>query len=72
MKDGEHLLQVAIEMVVRELRAHPGGLSNAEIGHRTGLFLEVPDHSGYISWTILQHLVHTGRAVKDREIYRLK
>lgn len=69
---GEHLLAAAQELVLEALRAAPDGLTNSEVQSQTGLYLEVPDHSGYISWTVLNHLVLIGQVVKDGKFYRVR
>jgi hypothetical protein len=70
--EGYKLIQSALEIVVDELRRHPEGLRNVEVGTSTGLFLPVTNHPGYITWTILRYLVEQKRVVKHGPIYRLK
>ncbi len=69
---GEQILAAAQDLVLDALRGAPDGLTNAEVQDKTGLYLEVPNHTGYISWTILNHLVLTGQVVKDGRHYRLQ
>jgi hypothetical protein len=68
---GHKLIESAIEMVIDELRRHPDGLRNVEVGELTGLFLLVANHPGYITWTILRYLVEQKRVEKRGRIYRL-
>lgn len=69
---GEQILAAAKEIVLDALRGSPDGLTNAEVQYKTQLYLEVPNHSGYISWTILNHLVLAGQVVKDGKLYRIQ
>lgn len=68
---GYRLVQTAVELVIGELRRHPEGLRNVEIGISTGLFLPVASHPGYITWTILRYLMEQKRVEKQGRIYRL-
>jgi hypothetical protein len=70
--EGYKLIQAAVEMVVGELRRHPEGLRNVEVGTSTGLFLPVTNHPGYITWTILRYLIEQKRVEKHGRIYRLR
>jgi hypothetical protein len=69
---GNKLVNTAIEMVIGELRRHPDGLRNVEVGELTGLFLPVANHPGYITWTILRYLVEQNRVEKRGRLYRLQ
>lgn len=69
---GEEILAAAQDLVLNALQRAPDGLTNAEVQDKTGLYLEVPNHTGYISWTILNHLVLAGMVVKDGRLYRLR
>lgn len=69
---GQHILEAAQDLVVEALQSAPDGLTNVEVQNQTGLYLEVANHSGYISWTILNHLVLVGRVVRDGRLYRLR
>lgn len=68
---GEELMAEATKLVVETLRGSPEGLTNAEVDERTGMNLPIPKHRGYITWTILQHLVQAGRVRKEGKRYRL-
>lgn len=70
--NGEHILTAAVELVLETLRGAPDGLTNAAVQSQTGLYLEVPNQKGYISWTILNHLVLTGQVVKRGKYYRTR
>jgi hypothetical protein len=69
--EGYRLIQTAIEIVVGELRRHPEGLRNVDLGIATGLNLPVVNHPGYITWTILRYLIEQGRVEKHGRIYQL-
>jgi hypothetical protein len=69
--NGEQILAAAQDLVLDALLSAPDGLTNAEVQHQTGLYLAVPTHTGYISWTILNHLIPVGRVVKGGKYYRL-
>ena len=62
---GEAILKAAQELVITTLKEAPDGLTNAEIIKKTRLVLEVPSYRSFITWTILQNLVLTGRAKKE-------
>jgi hypothetical protein len=68
---GEELTAEATALVVEALRGAPQGLTNAEVDERTGLNLPIPTMRGFITWTILQHLVQQRRVRKDGRHYRL-
>ncbi len=68
---GSGLIRLAMELVVAELRRNPEGLRNVDLGYRTGLFLPVTNHPGYITWTILRYLIEQGKVSKDGQLYRL-
>lgn len=70
-EQGAALMQAAIDVMEAALRQHPAGLTATEAGRLTGLYLEVPAQRGYIAWTILQHLLHEKRVIKDGRRYRL-
>ena len=70
-RPGETLISEATALVVSALRERPEGLTNAEVDERTGLNLPIPTNRGYITWTILQHLVQQGQVRKEGKIYRL-
>jgi len=67
---GAEILDAAEALVLRELKSRPEGLTNAEIEEKTGLSLPVDHHRGYITWTILQHLVKSGIVQKMGRRYR--
>ena len=67
---GNEIMESAIDLVIDALRSSQDGLTNTEVIDKTGLYLSVPDHSGYITWTILMHLVQKGRVVKNGKLYR--
>jgi len=69
---GDQILKAAQALVTEALRSAPDGMTKAEVQYQTGLYLEVPTHSGYITWTILNHLVMVGQVVKDGKYYRLR
>ena len=71
MMEGSDIVQAAIDLVRRELRRAPSGLTNAEVAERTGISLQISKHNGYLTWTILQHLVENGEALKSDRLYRL-
>ena len=70
--DGEMLIAAAQELVLDALRSAPTGLTNAEVGVKTGLNLPIRNQNGYISWTILQYLLQNDRIEKVEGRYRLK
>jgi hypothetical protein len=69
--EGYKLIQKAVEMVIGELRRHPEGLRNVDLGIATGLNLPVANHPGYITWTILRYLIEQKRVAKHGWIYQL-
>jgi hypothetical protein len=62
---GADIISAAKELVLAELRSHPEGLTNVEVGRKTGLHLDIEKQTGYIQWTILQHLIEEGRVRKQ-------
>ncbi len=68
---GAVLMRAAVELVIAELRRNPEGLRNVDVGHRTGLFLPVTNHPGYITWSILRYLTEQGKVAKHRQLYKL-
>jgi hypothetical protein len=68
---GDELLAAAERLVLDVIRASDEGLTNMEVARETGLYLPVSRQRGYISWTILQHLVETGRLERRGPRYRL-
>lgn len=74
---GQRLMDECKGLVIECLKSHSAGATNQEIAEKTGLYLDVPNHKGYISWTILEHLVSRGVLEKSAEgkrggLYRLK
>ena len=70
--NGEGLIAAAQELVLDALRSAPAGLTNAEVGMRTGLNLPIRAQNGYVTWTILQYLLQNDRVEKTEGRYRLK
>ena len=68
---GTYLIQAAVNLVIDVLDAHPEGMSNQDVGQATGLNLAISKQGGYITWTILQFLLETGRAVKEGPLWKL-
>lgn len=68
---GKSLIEASTELVREVLKGSPDGLSNQEVGERTGLWLDIPEQRGWISWTILRRLMETGEVTKDGPNYRL-
>jgi hypothetical protein len=69
--EGYNLIRSAVDMVVSELRRHPEGLRNVDVGIATGLNLPVANHPGYITWTILRYLIEQKRVEKHGRVYQL-
>jgi hypothetical protein len=69
--DGEELLAAAERLVLEVIRSADEGLTNMEVARQTGLYLPVSRQRGYISWTILQHLVETRRLERRGRRYRI-
>lgn len=65
------ILEEACALVYAAVAAAPNGLTASEAQLKTGLYLDVPAQKGYICWTVLRHLVHTGRLVKIDKRYRV-
>ena len=57
---GLGLLTAARALILQVLEEHPDGLTNIEVGRRTGLHVEVPKQRGYVQWTLLEDLVQQG------------
>ncbi len=68
---GGALLDAATELVRVALQEEPEGLSNQEVGERTGLQVEMAEQRGWISWTLLHRLIEAGEVEKEGPIYRL-
>lgn len=68
---GQGILQAALDLVLATLREHPRGLTNSELGKKTGLELDVLSHPGYVTYSLLSHLRLTERVVKEGRLYRL-
>ncbi len=71
IEQGEELLQRAEELIVQVLGAEPQGLTNAEIGERTGLSVAIARQQGYISWSLLQRMHERGLVRRDGRRYVL-
>ena len=75
---GQELMQQCKDLVIEYLNHHSTGVTNQQVANETGLYLDVPNHKGYVSWTILEHLVAKGSVEKvDQKgkrggVYRLK
>ena len=61
---GEKIILELKYLILGILKEHPNGLTNAEIGKIAGIDVEVPNHPGYISWTILQNLLEFDKKIK--------
>lgn len=68
---GPELLERAQNLVLATLARNPSGMTNAEVHNATGLYLDVPKQKGYISWTILNHLIEVGKVEKVGPLYRI-
>ena len=68
---GAYLTEAALTLVIDVLEAHPEGMSNRDVGLATGLNLAISKQEGYITWTILQFLLETGRVAKEGALWRL-
>jgi hypothetical protein len=68
---GEQLIAEAAELVISALRANADGLTNSEVDDATGLNLPISRRRGYVTWTILQHLVEQGRVRKEGRLYKI-
>jgi hypothetical protein len=68
---GAYLIEAAVQIVLDALAANPAGLTNVEVAMTTGLDLHISNQNGYISWTILQWLVESGRVKKGGRTYTL-
>jgi len=75
---GQQLMQECERLVVECLKHHSAGATNQQVLDETGLYLDVPSHKGYVSWTILENLVARGIAEKVSDgkrrggVYRLR
>lgn len=62
---GTELIAQAKDLVIHALRHAPEGLTNSEVGRSTGLHVDVPNHPGFIQWTLLQSLMLEGKVRKE-------
>lgn len=69
--EGSGLIQQALELVRRELARSGDGLRNVDVGAATGLHIPITRHQGYITWTLLQHLVEAGEVIKEGGRYHI-
>jgi IclR helix-turn-helix domain len=68
---GQDLLERAEQLVLEILATAPEGLTNAEVARATGLDVPVSKQGGYISWTLLRHLIETDRVVRVGRRYKV-
>lgn len=69
MTDGADLIVAAQQLVLDALKSNREGLTNSEVDERTNLNLPISKQRGYITWTILQYLLETGRVTKEGRRY---
>jgi hypothetical protein len=69
--DGAEILASAERLVLDVVRSAPDGLTNAEVGAATGLNPPIRGQRGYITWTILSHLVEQGILERAGRKYRV-
>jgi hypothetical protein len=60
------------KIVIESLQKNPEGLTNQEIIEKTGIYLPVEEHKGWISWTILNNLLIEDKIKKVGRKYMLK
>lgn len=65
---GKDLIAKLCEHILATVRDHPGK-KNADIAKLSGVTVNIEAQRGYISWTILEHLVQSGRLEKKESRY---
>jgi hypothetical protein len=68
---GTYLIGAAEQLVLDVLSEHPEGLTNSRVGELTGLNPVIKTQNGYVTWTLLRHLIDKGRVEKNGELYKL-
>jgi hypothetical protein len=68
---GKYFLLAAEKLVFDILTQNPQGLTNAQVAQKTGLFVQIKNQKGYITWSILMSLVESGEVIKDEKIFRI-
>lgn len=70
--NGPDVLKAAKTLVLYALKHAPSGLTNAEVNERTHLNLPIRNHRGYITWTVLQHLIDEEKVRRVGRRYKLR
>ena len=68
---GTYLIHAAQQLVLDVLSAHPESLTNSRLGELTGFKPVIKTQNGYITWTLLMHLMDRGLVVKTGRLYKL-
>ena len=68
--EGSDLIKKMEHLVLRALKNSPDGLTNAEVDEKVQLNLKIPNHRGYITWTILQHLIQCAKVERVGKKYK--
>lgn len=61
---GEKIILELKYLILSILKENPNGLTNSEVGNIAGINIQVPNHPGYISWSILQNLLEYDQKIK--------
>lgn len=59
------------EAIMETIAANPNGLTNNDVANALGLRSDLPNHSGYLSWSLLHMLIKEGKLEKQQKIYRI-
>lgn len=70
-RPGDYLIDAAERLILDILESHEDGLTNQEIGELSGLNPWIKTQNGYVTWTILAHLIQNGKVRKDERRYIL-